>query len=86
VLCVVVIQQQYLHWTCVRDSKQDRDYSLSSIQVADCMGPDFVAQWHKGLVCNWTFAMEALSSENLLDVVNLTCGSVECDKIEGERQ
>jgi hypothetical protein len=86
VLCIVVIQQQYVHWTCVRDSKQDLDYSLSSIQVADCMGPDFVAQWHKCLDCNWTFAMEALSSGNLLDAVNLTRGRVECDKIERERQ
>jgi hypothetical protein len=46
----------------------------------------FVAKWHKGLDCNWTSAMEAPSSENLLDVVNLGCGSVECDETECERQ
>jgi hypothetical protein len=46
----------------------------------------FVAKWHKGLDCNWAFAIEVLLSGNLLDVVLLTCGSVECDKIEWERK
>ncbi len=45
----------------------------------------FVTKWHKGSDC-WTFAIEALSLEIFLDVVNLTCGSVECDKIEREKQ